>query len=150
MLDQNHLTVARRGREPGLTLSRDGRSVPMRDWARELLDSMSGICEMLDRGDPARPYSQALATQAAKVDDVALTPSARLMAELTRWGVVLRPRAAHVGDAQGIFPRALSAQRGAPARVLRRKPQESLAAQHKIETADRGTFDEYLARYFAD
>ncbi len=24
-LDENHLTVARRGREPGLTLSRDGR-----------------------------------------------------------------------------------------------------------------------------
>src|SRR6202008_5162265 len=60
-LDENHLTVARRGREPGLMLWREGRSVPMRDWARELLDSMSGICEILDRGDSARPYSQALA-----------------------------------------------------------------------------------------
>ena len=27
-LDENHLTVARRGREPGLTLWRDGRNVP--------------------------------------------------------------------------------------------------------------------------
>src|SRR5271170_7765398 len=49
-LDSNHVTVARRGREPGLTLWRDGRTVQMVDWARELLDSMVGICEILDRG----------------------------------------------------------------------------------------------------
>src|SRR5215472_3685713 len=82
-LDQNHITVARRGREPGLTLWRDGHTAPMNAWARELLDSMTGICEILDRGDAARPYSQALAIQAAKVEDVARTPSARLMEELT-------------------------------------------------------------------
>src|SRR5271167_217833 len=82
-LDKNHVTVARRGREPGLTLWRDGHTVPMDAWARELLDSMAGICEILDRGDPSRPYSQALANQAAKVDDVSRTPSARLMEELT-------------------------------------------------------------------
>ena len=54
-LDANHVTVARRGREPGLTLKRDGRAVSMHDWARELLDSMQGIAEILDRGDPAKP-----------------------------------------------------------------------------------------------
>src|SRR4029077_15954715 len=37
-LDQNHVTVARRGREPGLLLWRGDREVPMREWARELLD----------------------------------------------------------------------------------------------------------------
>src|SRR5882724_8280340 len=81
-LDSNHQKVARRGREPGLTLWRDGHTVPMLDWARELLDSMTGICEILDRGDATRPYSQALAVQSAKLDNVALTPSARLMEEL--------------------------------------------------------------------
>src|SRR5581483_8739110 len=38
-LDENHLAVVRRGREPGLTLWRDGRTVPMRAWAREPIDS---------------------------------------------------------------------------------------------------------------
>ena len=61
-LDANHVTVARRGREPGLTLWRDGRDVALQGWARELLDSMAGICEILDRGDATRPYTQALAT----------------------------------------------------------------------------------------
>src|SRR5256885_2991667 len=82
LLDENHISVARRGREPGLALWREGSGVPLRQWARELLDSMTGICEILDRGDAARPYSHSLAAQVAKVEDVALTPSARLMAEL--------------------------------------------------------------------
>src|SRR4029077_17596183 len=82
-LDENHIAVARRGRDPSLVLWRDGRTISMHDWARELLDSMAGICELLDQGDPARPYSEALATQSAKVDDVSLTPSARLMTELS-------------------------------------------------------------------
>src|ERR1700758_3483991 len=68
-LDENPRPGAGRGREPGLMLWREGRSVPMREWAAELLDTMTGICEVLDHGDPGRPYSQALATQAAKVED---------------------------------------------------------------------------------
>src|SRR5687768_13521630 len=42
-LDENHVIVARRGREPGLALTRDGRTAPMLEWARELIDSMQGI-----------------------------------------------------------------------------------------------------------
>src|SRR3954469_16646186 len=53
LLDANHVTVARRGREPGLVLERDGRKAPLLEWARELVDSMRGIAEILDQGDPA-------------------------------------------------------------------------------------------------
>ncbi len=35
-------------------------------------------------------------------------------------------------------------------RELGEEAQESLIAQRQIEASDRGTFDEYLARYFAD
>jgi len=148
-LDENHLTVARRGREPGLALWREGRSVPMRDWARELLDAMAGICEVLDHGDTARPYTQALATQTAKLEDVALTPSARLLAELSAgesfFDLALRMSATHKDYFLDLYPpneerlREFSLAAG-----------ESLAAQQAIEAADRGTFEQYLARYFAD
>ena len=148
-LDQNHVTVARRGREPGLALWRDGRSVPMRDWARELLDSMAGICEILDRGDPSRPYSLALATQAAKVEEVALTPSARMLAELGATGesffdLALRMSRLHKEYFLDLYP-----PDEARLAEFTREAAESLAQQKAIEAADRGTFDEYLARYFA-
>ncbi|HET9105854.1 MAG TPA: glutamate--cysteine ligase [Steroidobacteraceae bacterium] len=149
-LDQNHLTVARRGREPGLTLWRDGRQVPMRDWARELIDSLTGICEILDRGDASRPYSAALAVQAAKLDDVRLTPSARMMKELTDTGepffdLALRMSAAHKAYFLDLYP-----PNEARLREFAAEAEESLARQRAIEAADEGTFDEFLARYFKD
>ena len=148
-LDENHLTVARRGREPGLTLWRDGQATPLRQWARELLDSMVGICEILDRGEPARPYSQALAAQVAKVEDTALTPSARLMAGLTGgesfFDLALRTSAAHKAYFLELYP-----PNDERLREFAQEAEESLAAQQTIEANDRGTFEEYLARYFAD
>jgi glutamate--cysteine ligase len=148
-LDQNHLTVARRGREPGLTLWRDGRTVLMGDWARELLDSMTGICEILDRGDASRPYSQALASQTAKLDDVALTPSARLMEELTTTGesffdLALRMSATHKAYFLDLYPPNEE-------RLVEfaQEAEESIAKQRAIEASDRGSFEDYLARYFA-
>jgi glutamate--cysteine ligase len=150
LLDANHLTVARRGREPGLLLWRDGRQVPMADWAAELLDSMTGICEMLDQGDPERPYGVALAAQAAKLADAGLTPSARLLTELrstgeTFAGLALRVSAAH--KAQLLAQHVPDAQ--CAARLLA-EAGESLQKQAAIEAGDRMSFDEYLARYFAD
>jgi glutamate--cysteine ligase len=148
-LDENHLTVARRGREPGLLLSRDGSSVPLHEWARELLDSMTGLCEILDRGDPARPYAQALAAQAAKVADVNLTPSARLMSGLAGgesfFELALRMSAAHKAYFLDLYP-----PNEERLKELGEEAKESLAARRRIEASDRGTFDEYLARYFAD
>jgi len=148
-LDANHLSVARRGREPGLTLERDGRRVPMREWARELLDSMSGLCEILDQGDAARPYAQALAAQVAKVADVALTPSARLLTELAAgqsfFDLALHMSETHKGYFLDLYP-----PNEERLKELAEEARESLAAQRRIEESDRGTFDEYLARYFAD
>ncbi|HEY4750705.1 MAG TPA: glutamate--cysteine ligase [Steroidobacteraceae bacterium] len=148
-LDENHVIVARRGREPGLTLWREGRSVPMREWARELLDSMTGICDVLDAGDASRPYSQALATQSAKLEDVALTPSARLMAELNAgesfFDLALRMSATHKAYFLDLYP-----PNEERLREFSQEAQQSLAAQQKIESSDTGTFAQYLARYFAD
>ncbi|HJS91999.1 MAG TPA: glutamate--cysteine ligase [Steroidobacteraceae bacterium] len=149
-LDQNHLTVARRGREPGLTLWRDGRNVPMREWARELIDSLTGICEILDRGDASRPYSAALADQRAKVEDVGLTPSARMMEDLTDSGepffdLALRMSATHKDYFLDLYP-----PNEARLKEFASEAEESLARQRAIEAADRGSFDEFLARYFKD
>jgi glutamate--cysteine ligase len=152
VLDANHVIVARRGREPGLTLKRDGRDVPMRDWARELIDSMQGIAEILDQGDPAKPYSAALAVQAAKVHDVALTPSARMLKELETTGesffdLALRMSRLHKEYFLALYPPNVGRQA-----EFRAAADESLRAQAAIEARDaRGgtSFEQYLAEYSA-
>jgi glutamate--cysteine ligase len=149
-LDANHLRVARRGREPNLKLDRKGRDFPMIDWARELLDSMQGLCEMLDHGEASRLYCAALDQQRAKIDDVERTPSARLLAEMRQTGesffqLALRMSKLHKDYFLGLYPPNESrlAEFAAAA-------EESHAAQRAVEAADNTDFDTYLARYLAD
>jgi glutamate--cysteine ligase len=149
-LDANHLKVARHGREPGLTLNREGRSFPMKEWARELLDSMQGLSEMLDHGEAARPYTAALEQQRAKLDDVERTPSARLLAEMRQSGetffeLALRMSKLHKDYFLGLYPpneRRLAEFAAAA--------EESHEAQGRIEAADKVDLDTYLAEYLAD
>ncbi|MGD0491172.1 MAG: glutamate--cysteine ligase [Steroidobacteraceae bacterium] len=149
-LDANHLRVARRGREPGLTLNRDGRQVPMSQWAAELLDSMQGIAEMLDHGESSRPYQTALEQQRAKIDDVNRTPSARLLMEMRQTGesffqLAQRMSKMHKDYFLGLYPpneRRLAEFAAAA--------QESHEEQARIEAADKMDFDAYLAHYLAD
>ena len=148
-LDQNHVTVARRGREPGLMLERDGRSFPMLDWAREILDQMQGLCELLDAGDPARPYSAALATQAAKLDDVALTPSARLIKELRDTGESFFDLALRMSATHKTYFLDLYAPDEARLREFAGEAAQSHEDAAAVERASTGSFEEYLAGYLA-
>jgi glutamate--cysteine ligase len=148
-LDQNHLIVARRGREPGLMLMREGREVAMRDWARELVDSMSGICEVLDHGDPLRPYGNALAVQAAKLENVALTPSARLLNELTSSGESFFAQALRMSTLHTEYFLEMYAPNEERLAEFAAEAAESLERQRKLESGTSEPLDAYLARYFA-
>src|SRR5271170_6936493 len=149
-LDANHLRVARRGREPDLKLNREGRDIRMTEWAGELLDAMQGLCEMLDHGEPARPYATALEQQRAKIEDVERTPSARLLAEMRQSGdsfflLAQRMSKMHKDYLLDLYPpneRRLAEFAAAA--------QESHDSQARIEAADKTDFDTYLAHYLAD
>src|SRR5271170_6141792 len=149
-LDANHLLVARLGREPNLKLNREGRDIPMTEWAGELLDAMQGLCEMLDHGESERPYTLALEQQRAKIDDVERTPSARLLAEMRQTGesffqLALRMSNLHKDYFLGLYPPNES-RLGEFATEAR----DSLEAQRNIEAKDDTDFDTYLKRYLAD
>lgn len=147
-LDANHLVVARRGREPGLALQRDGRPVPMNEWAAELLEQLEGICEMLDAGDPARPYLRTLARQEEKVRDPESTPSARHLQELRRSGVGY---AEYTLALSKLHRRQLldSAVDSALQVQFEVEAGASLVEQTALERDERGSFEEYLARMLA-
>jgi glutamate--cysteine ligase len=147
-LDANHALVARRGREPGLKLQRNGREVELRAWALELIDSMRGICELLDNGDSQKPYTAALELQESKVLDPALTPSARSLAELETTGesfaqFALRMSRLHKGYFLELYPP--NEQR---LEEFAAEAEESLRKQSQIEASDNVTFDQFIADYF--
>ncbi len=152
VLDGNHITVAHRGREPGLKLNRDGRATPLRDWSMELLDSMLGICEMLDqgsgKGNGSRPYTSALEAQTAKVLNSTLTPSARTIVELQTTEQSFAEFALQMSAAHKSYFLELHPPNEKRLDELRLEADESLQRQQVIEAEDRQDFDTYLANYF--
>jgi glutamate--cysteine ligase len=148
-LDGNHARVARDGRRPGLMLRRDGRDVPLRDWALEVVDGMRGVCELLDGGDPQRPYATALDAQAAKVHEPSLTPSARSLLEMRTTGESFFDFALRMSGVHKAYFLELHSPNEALQLEFVREAEESLREQSRVEASDTLDFDAYLARYFA-
>lgn len=148
-LDANHAVVAHRGREPGLRLCRDGREIELGDWAVELIDSMRGICELLDEGDEARSYTAALAEQEAKIHDVSRTPSALCLTELLQSGESFATYALRMSKADKAYFLELHPPNEQRVAEFRREAQESHQRQARIEASDDVDFDTFLARYFS-
>jgi glutamate--cysteine ligase len=150
VLDGNHTLVARRGREAGLTLVRAGRDHPMIGWARELLDAMEGVCELLDHGEPTRPYRAALEQQRAKIDDVERTPSARLLAEMRQSGATFFELAGRMSRLHKDYFLDLYPPNERRLGEFAAAAEESHQAQRRVEALDRVDFDTYLKDYLAE
>jgi glutamate--cysteine ligase len=149
-LDANHVLVARRGREPGLALSLGGRPCELKAWARQLLEEMHGVCELLDHGDPAKPYTAALAVQMAKVEDSSVTPSARMLRDLEIEGEAFFHFALRMSRQHRDYFRDLYPPNQSQLEVFRVEADESIEAQRRIEVADAISFDEFVANWFAN
>jgi glutamate--cysteine ligase len=147
-LDANHAIVAHRGREPGLRLNRSGRPAELTVWARELIDSMRGVCELLDAGDQQRPYTAALELQEAKINDAELTPSARTLVELRSTGESFAQMALRMSRIHKSYFLDLHPPNEQRLAQFTAQAEESLEKQAAIERADTLSFDEYLAAYF--
>ncbi len=145
----NETKVAHQGRDPDLTLSRVNQQDSLQDWAGELLHEMQAICFILDEQDNSDCYSQALQEQLAAVEDVDLTPSARVLQDMHE-----------NNECFFEFSRRVSKQYEKQLRnsVLSEKDlnffqtsvRQSVEKQRQIEASDTQTFDQFLHNYFTN
>ncbi len=142
---QNFSTVVRDGRRPGQVLRRQGRSIALRDWAQELLDGLLPVARWLDDAHGSTTYTHALSSQSAILQNLDLTPSARVLAGVDAaggfqsWARQQSERHARQWTAQPLSE-GLRATFSAMA-------ETSLQDQAEIEAQDMGTFEEFLQHY---
>ena len=147
--DENQRLVAVRGRDPALRLRRAGAGVAVFDWAREIVDSVAEIAEVLDASSTSRRYAEAVESCRAALDDpatAAVCEGDRGVAHTLRG--VLRVRDAQVRGTPRHPARSNPLPAG-PRAALEAEATASLRAQREIESADRLSFTEYLDRYFS-
>ena len=143
-MTRNQLAVVEEGRHPELTLAMGGKA---HRWARELVDGCAELAAAMDAGIGGDAHMQAVEAQRHKVEDVAATPSARVLAAMAAQGdgffdFAMGQSLAHRG---GFRDRLTPGRQGEFAAMSER----SLAEQTAIEARDTASFDEYLERFLA-
>lgn len=145
---RNQECVAARGRAPGLRIGCGPEDIDLQEWGARLLADCAPVAEAVDAALGGTSYRDALATQTAALHDPALTPSARLLADLQ----------AHDGSYRGFVLARSRRHRDAlmalpfPAAEAARFAQlatASLAEQKAIEAGDSLPFEEYRKMYLA-
>lgn len=119
----------------------------MRSWARELLGAMKPVAALLNKAGARTDYLQALDRQIDKIEESALTPSARILADLQDNDLSFFEFAMSLARQHQHYFRArpLEAEREA---LYREWSQRSIADQHAIEEANAHTaFEDYLHGY---
>ena len=147
-IEYNELTVALRGRTPGLELVFAGKHRPIREWSLEICDRMHAIAEFLDADGDSRTYQHALRNQIAAIEAPDVLPAARALQDLR--------------DANEPFHNyslALSVQHkeyfgSHPPSAETRRQFEELAVQshdeqRRLESSDSISFDDFVKAYLA-
>lgn len=147
-VDHNQQIAACCGREPQLKLQQNGRARPLQEWAYEICDEMAGICELLDQGEPHQPYTKALKMQLEVIPNQDRTPSARILAEMSRRQVSFNDFAMDLSETHAEYFKQLPLK-AEQLHYFTELAQQSWQQQQAIEAADSLSFPDYLARYFA-
>jgi glutamate--cysteine ligase len=137
---ENFARTVKEGRRPGLTLHNGEAEVPLPAWGAELLERIRPVAALLDAAR-RHAHADALAAQAAKLQDPELTPSAKVLAALRA-----------NGKSFGAFALAQSEQHAAYFRSHPPSAEEaayfdnlaavSLAEQAEMEAAPQIDFDD--------
>ncbi|MFT4063293.1 glutamate--cysteine ligase [Paraburkholderia sp.] len=146
--NQNFGRVTMEGRKPGLELIRDGRPVAMIDWANELLVKIDAAAAALDSLRGGDEHARAVAAQRAKLADVSLTPSARVLQTMRDKQQSFIAFGLEQSEAHAAYFRA-SPLDAAQTQAFAELAVQSLDEQAKLEREEVGSFDAFVAAYRA-
>ncbi|MGR9114898.1 MAG: glutamate--cysteine ligase [Gammaproteobacteria bacterium] len=144
----NQLTVAHRGREPGLMLETGNSPISLKDWAEQIFADMEPICELMDGDDNLKPYTTALQRQRQSVQNPELTPSAKIIRGMVERNQPFAPFALQTSAEHERYFRQQNLDQERT-RDFMDMARISLAKQQEIENSDHLPFDEFLQCYFS-
>jgi len=149
-LEQNFSRVVNEGRKPCLSLQRNGEAILLADWGTELIKELSAIAEIMDKESGDNRFRSSLETQAKKISDVSLTPSAQILAKMQEtkqsWLTFAAEQARqHRATSESI---SQSARKEVNSRY-QKQATDSLTQEQQREAEDTVSFNDFLKAYQA-
>jgi glutamate--cysteine ligase len=139
--------VVNRGREPGLTLETTAGERSLDQLARGALESMQPIAAALDAAHGGEDYSHTLDIQGHKLDDPAVTPSAKILADMRELDLPFFRLAMDSSSSWAEHFRSTPLPEAELA-AFQQESAASLQRQQDVEAADSVDFETFLANYY--
>ncbi|MES2878866.1 MAG: glutamate--cysteine ligase [Pseudomonadota bacterium] len=144
---ENKNRVVNRGRQPDLQLLAHNREQAFRPLAHELFDDMQPFAEMLDTAYGGNRYATTMQALRGRIDDPDSTPSAQVLAATREQGgfsnFALPLARQHMQELQRQPLDADTAQKFAASVAA------SLREQQQLDAAEQGSFEDFVASYYA-
>lgn len=147
-INHNQMLTAHRGRDPDVRLMCLGENVLLRDKARELLQAMRPVAELLNAVHGEDCYTDCLDSQIQLAWNSGITPSARMLEEMHH----NKESFFDFAQRKSLEHREYFLNRHLPdeqVQTFRQRAQASLAQQQAIESRAAPDFAAFLADYFA-
>jgi glutamate--cysteine ligase len=146
-VDNNHRQVVTDGRNPNFRLSHQGQKVSLPEWGSEIINDLLPLADLLDSRNGTEIYRTACSVMQARLNNPALTPSARVLAEmaakqLSHTGFVL----AKANELHKTLSTPLNAEQFG---IWQELAQSSLHKQAEMEAETSLPFTQYLQEYLA-
>ena len=145
----NDSNVVHQGRDPELKLERNNQQCSLQAWAEDLLNEMKTVCSILDEQNNSTSYSQALQKQLAVVEDVNLSPSARVLHHMQENDECFFEFASYISKQHENQLRNSKLNKK-DIDFFQTSVRQSVEKQRQIEASDTQTFDEFLHNYFSN
>ncbi|SCY68797.1 glutamate-cysteine ligase [Nitrosospira sp. Nl5] len=146
-INSNALSVANRGRDPALKLLKKGRETSLKQWALMLCEQMQEICDVLDKGNSDKPYTQALDKQMEVIRHPELTSSARMLSTMRDQRLSITDLVLQKSQEYTHYFKNCALD--ASVKIsFDFQVETSLAQQKQLNTATEIPFDKYLNNYF--
>ena len=146
---KSNLSVAvLEGRKPGAKLSKAGEPLELKQWAKQVLSSMTQLAEHLDKTLSSNEHSLSLDAQNTKVDNPESTPSARMLATMKEQSIpffrfAMNQSLSHHED------RLKAPLTSDVTERFEQMAEESRKKHQEIDNFTDTSFDEYLADILA-
>ncbi len=143
---RNFALCVKRGREPGLMLSRAGVPVSLQDWGVALIEKIRPVAALLDQQRGDQVHIASLDQQLAKLRDPDLTPSARVLQAIKQenksFAQFALKQSRHFAEQFRARPLDETANM-----ELKQMAEQSLREQAQMEANQSGSFDAFIEDY---
>ena len=149
MIDDNLLTTAHRGREPGLKLDTPKGGKELKLWARELVEQLLPLASVLDQSDEGNLFYDACVAQLELIDDAEKTPSASILRQMNKNDEGFFHFSKRMSDMHHDYFNNLAVNQQKQT-FYQQASEASLKKQQSVEASDRQSFEVFLSQYFSE